>query len=79
MLRRNNHQRSLTDGWASFDPVDGGVIERLYKKQIREGEEALMLAVLDSAIECFQKYVLAKREREKKNVSRSRRVDFGKK
>jgi hypothetical protein len=66
MLRRKNYERSVTDGWASFDPVDGGVIERLYKKQIREGEEALMLAVLDSAIECFQKYVLARREREKK-------------
>jgi hypothetical protein len=61
MLRRNNY-----DGWASFDPVDRGVIERLYKKQIREGEEGLMLAVLDSAIECFQKYVLAQREREKR-------------
>ena len=59
MLRRNNYERSVTDGWASFDPVDHGVIETLYKKQIREGEEGLMLAVLDNAIECFQKYVLA--------------------
>jgi hypothetical protein len=46
--------------------VDREVIERLYKKQIREGEEGLMLAVLDNAIECFQKYVLAQREREKR-------------
>jgi hypothetical protein len=66
MLRRNNYERSVTDGWASFDPVDRGVIETLYKKQIREGEEGLMLAVLDNAIECFQKYVLAQREREKR-------------
>lgn len=66
MLRRNNYGRSVTDGWASFDPVDREVIERLYKKQIREGEEGLMLAVLDNAIECFQKYVLAQREREKR-------------
>lgn len=66
MLRRNNCGRSGSDGWASLDPVDTGIIERLYKKQIREGEEALMLAVLDSAIECFQKYVLARREREKR-------------
>jgi hypothetical protein len=66
MLRRNKYERSVTDGWASFDPVDHGVIERLYKKQIREGEEGLMLAVLDNAIECFQKYVLAQREREKR-------------
>ena len=66
MLRRNNYERSVTDGWASFDPVDHGVIETLYKKQIREGEEGLMLAVLDNAIECFQKYVLAQRERERR-------------
>lgn len=66
MLRRNNYERSVTDGWASFDPVDHGVIETLYKKQIREGEEGLMLAVLDNAIECFQKYVLARRERERR-------------
>ena len=66
MLRRNNYKRSVADGWSSFDPVDRGVIETLYKKQIREGEEGLMLAVLDNAIECFQKYVLAQREREKR-------------
>jgi hypothetical protein len=66
MLRRNNYQRSVTDGWASFDPVDGGVIETLFKKQIREGEEGLMLAVLDNAIEYFQKYVFARSEREKR-------------
>ena len=66
MLRRNNYERSLTDGWSSLDPVDRGAIEKLYKKQIREGEEALMLAVLDSAIECFQKYALAQRAREKR-------------
>ncbi len=66
MLRRNNYARSASDGWASLDPVDTGIIERLYKKQIREGEEALMLAVLDNAVECFQKYVLSQREREKR-------------
>ena len=66
MLRRRNYEGSVTDGWGSFDPVDRGVIDRLYKKQIREGEEGLMLAVLDNAIECFQKYVLAQREREKR-------------
>jgi hypothetical protein len=65
MLRRN-HERSVTNGWASFDPVDGGIIETLFKKQIREGEEALMLAVLDNAIEYFQKYVFARTEREKR-------------
>jgi hypothetical protein len=32
----------------------------VYKKNIREGEERLMLAVLESAVEDFQKYVLAR-------------------
>jgi hypothetical protein len=65
MLRRK-YERSVTDGWASFDPVDGGIIETLFKKQIREREEGLMLAVLDNAIEYFQKYVFARTEREKR-------------
>ena len=66
MLRRKNYEGSVADIWGSFDPVDRGVIDRLYKKQIREGEEGLMLAVLDNAIECFQKYVLGQRERERR-------------
>jgi|SRR5262245_32192800 len=67
MLKRRTYQRSLiSDGWISFDPVDGGVIERLFKKEIREGEEALMLAVLENAIEYFQKYAVAQSQREKR-------------
>ena len=67
MLKRRTYQRSLiSDGWTSFDPVDGGVIERLFKKEIREGEEALMLAVLENAIEYFQKYAVAQSQREKR-------------
>ena len=66
MLRRKQYEGSVTDGWTSLDPVDRGVLDRLYKKQVREGEEGLMLAVLDNAIECFQKYVLGQREREKR-------------
>jgi hypothetical protein len=50
-----------TDGWVSLDPADLGLIEGVYKRNIREGEERLMLAVLESAIEDFQKYVLARR------------------
>jgi hypothetical protein len=37
------------------------IMEGVYKKNIREGEERLMLAVLESAVEDFQKYVLARR------------------
>jgi hypothetical protein len=36
-----------------------------------------MLAVLENAIECFQKRVFARSEREKKIIPRSRGVDFG--
>jgi hypothetical protein len=60
MLKKAIHAKAFaTDGWLSFDPVDAGLIEAVYKKTIREGEERLMLAVLESAVEDFQKYVLA--------------------
>jgi hypothetical protein len=36
------------------------------KKTIREGEEALILAVLEDAIACFQKYLLAQNKRASK-------------
>jgi len=39
--------------------MDGEFVESL-KKDIRQGEEELMLAVLEDAIECFQLYILAK-------------------
>jgi hypothetical protein len=45
--------------------LDNEIIERLFKKVIREGEEKLMLAVLASAIEHFQKYVFSKDEKGK--------------
>ena len=67
MARKTAYEQFLvTDGWASFDPVDSGLLERLSKKDILEGEEKLMLAVLGKAVEYFQKYVLAKDERGKK-------------
>jgi hypothetical protein len=43
-----------------LDPADIGLIESVYKKTLREGEERLMLAVLENAVEYFQKYVLAR-------------------
>jgi hypothetical protein len=33
-------------------------LKSVYKKSLREGEERLMLAVLESAVEDFQKYSL---------------------
>jgi hypothetical protein len=67
MLKKLCAERgSLTNGWASLDPADMDFIEAVYKKNIREGEERLMLAVLESAVEDFQKYVLARHARGKK-------------
>jgi hypothetical protein len=56
----------VTDGWISLDLADIGLIEAVYKRNIREGEERLMLAVLESAIEDFQKYFLARHTSGKK-------------
>jgi len=54
-----------SDGCLSMDPPNEEIIQGVYKKSIREGEERLMLAVLESAVEDFQKYVLARNPRGK--------------
>jgi hypothetical protein len=62
MPRKVTYEQTLVaHGWVALDPVDTGVIEKLFKKDIREGEEKLMLAVLENAVEYFQKYVLARK------------------
>ena len=48
------------------DPTDSGLLERLLRKNIQEGEEGLILAVLADAVEYFQKYALAEDEKGKK-------------
>ena len=40
--------------------VDEEFLDDLFKKSVREREEVLMLAVLEDAVACFQKYVHAK-------------------
>jgi hypothetical protein len=66
MLKKVCSERgALTNGWVSLDPADMDFIEAVYKRNIREGEERLMLAVLESAVEDFQKYVLARNPRGK--------------
>jgi hypothetical protein len=61
MLKKTCVERGMvTDGWVSLDPTDIGLAEGVYKKNLREGEERLMLAVLESAVEDFQKYVVAR-------------------
>jgi hypothetical protein len=47
------------------EPTDSGVLENLSKEVIRDGEKKLMLAILESATEDFQKYVLANHKRGK--------------
>ncbi|MSP40238.1 MAG: hypothetical protein EXR70_17250 [Deltaproteobacteria bacterium] len=42
-----------------LEPTDDGIIEELSRKAIRDGEQRLMLAMLESATEDFQKYILA--------------------
>ena len=66
MLRKATYDhRLVTDGWVSIDPADEAILEGVYKKTIREGEERLMLGVLGNAVEYFQKYVLARNPRGK--------------
>ena len=56
MPRKVTYEQALVaHGWVALDPADTGVVEKLFKKDIREGEEKLMLAVLASAIQHFQK------------------------
>jgi len=67
MPRKVTYKQALiAHGWVALDPADTGVIEKLFKKDIREGEEKLMLAVLVDAIKHFQKNVLSKDERGRK-------------
>jgi hypothetical protein len=67
MLKRAYAERGMvSDGWISLDPADIGLVESVYKKSLREGEERLMLAVLESAVEDFQNYVLARNPSGKK-------------
>jgi len=67
MPRKVSYEQALvTDRWISFDPLDDEIISRLFKKDIREGEEKLMLAVLADAIDDFKKHVFSKDQRGQK-------------
>jgi len=59
---RNLISESFTNNErVSFDPTDIRAFERLHARQILQGENALMLAILENAVEYFQKYVLAQK------------------
>jgi len=49
-----------------FDPADTGLMELMLRKNTREGEVGLMLAVLGDALEYYQKYAMAKDARGKR-------------
>ena len=55
----------MSTALAFIEPTDTGLIEELSKEIIRNGEKRLMLAVLESATEDFQKYALASDKRGK--------------
>jgi len=57
------------------EPTDDGIIEDLLKTNIREGEKRLMLALLENAIEDFQKYALAN-DKARKNCSKKPKIGF---
>ena len=44
---------------AFFEPTDSAVVEYVSKRNLRDGEQKLMLAVLENATEDFQKYIFA--------------------
>jgi hypothetical protein len=50
----------------SFDPTDIVVSEKSFARDNCRGEEKLMVAVLEDAIKCFQKYALGENEWEKR-------------
>jgi hypothetical protein len=55
----------MNSALALIEPTDSGTVDSLFKRSIREGEQRLMLAVLENALEDFQKYVLATDKRGK--------------
>ena len=77
MPRKVSYEQALvTDRWISFDPLDNEIIAKLFKKDIREGEEKLMLAVLADAIDDFKKHVFSKDQREDRSFSKKQKNGF---
>jgi hypothetical protein len=56
---RTMAQSFTTNALLIDDATDFGAVENLSKKVIRDGEEALILAMLEMAVEDFQKYLFA--------------------
>src|SRR6266850_1777038 len=61
-MLRNLLSESATSNGGSFAPTDIGAFERLHKREVLQGEGALMLAILENAVEYFQKYLFAQND-----------------
>jgi hypothetical protein len=61
----------------ALDPADGEVFESLFKRTVREGEKELMLAVLEDAINSFQRYLVARNEGERKQFQEAQEWILG--
>jgi hypothetical protein len=64
-ITSTNGEFLMNRALAMVEPTNDGVLEDLFKAVVRDGEKRLMLAVLESATEDFQKYVLANNKRGK--------------
>jgi hypothetical protein len=62
----------------AIDPADGEAFESLFKRTIREGEKELMLAVLEDAINSFQRYLVAGNEKERQRFQEVQEWILGK-
>jgi hypothetical protein len=70
--------RLANDEITVLDPADGEVFESLFKRTIHEGEKELMLAVLEDAINSFQRFILAGNEKERKQFQAAQEWILGK-
>jgi hypothetical protein len=56
-IEGTNRMKAALSGM--IEPTDDGILQQLSRKTIREGEERLLYAMLESAIEDYQKYISA--------------------
>jgi hypothetical protein len=62
-MRRNLISESFNSNEKGlFDPTEIGAFERLHTREVLQGEGALMLAILENAVEYFQKYLFAQND-----------------
>lgn len=65
-MAKKSMPETTRDEIASIDPSDRETMDSFYKRAIPEGEQALMLAILENAINDFQRYFLVRNPKEKR-------------